>query len=259
VVAVNRDQVDLAKPESIRACVRSNRPELIVNAAAYTAVDRAESEEGLATAINANAPALLASEAAWSGALLVHFSTDYVFDGEKSSPYIESDDCRPLNAYGRSKLAGDQAVQAAGCRHLIFRTCWVYAAAGKNFLLTMLRLALSGKEVRVVDDQVGAPTSNLMIASAVAQAIRRALQDESISGLFHLSARGQTTWHGFAREIFRAKGISAPLKAIPTSEYPTLARRPHNSVLDNGKLERQFDLRLASWDAGVREVLASVP
>jgi dTDP-4-dehydrorhamnose reductase len=251
--------VDLARPEQIRNCVDLARPDVIVNAAAYTAVDRAESEPEIARAINADAPALLAAEAARGGMLMVHFSTDYVYDGEKPSPYLETDRCRPLNAYGRSKLAGDRAVESAGCRYLIFRTSWVYGPAGNNFLLTMLRQARSGKELRVVDDQFGSPTSSLMIASAVAQAVAQALADESISGVYHLSASGRTSWYGFASAIFREKAIAARLTPIPSREYPSAARRPHNSVLDNSKLERQFGLRPAPWEAALREMLALVP
>lgn len=256
VITVNRGQMDLVKPDSIRDCMRSNRPEIIVNAAAYTAVDRAESEEALAMAVNAEGPAVLAAEAEKLGALLIHFSTDYVFDGEKRSPYVESDATAPLNAYGRSKLAGERAVQASGCRHLIFRTSWVYAAAGNNFLLTMLRLARGGKPLRVVDDQLGAPTSNLMIAAAVIDVIRRAAFDKGAAGVFHMSARGETTWYGFARAILQARNIDAELTAIPSSQYATPARRPRNSVLDNSRLERNFGVRLPAWDAGMRQVLA---
>jgi dTDP-4-dehydrorhamnose reductase len=251
--------MDLACPDAIRDCLHSTRPDVIVNAAAYTAVDRAEGEPEMARAVNADAPALLAAEAARGGMLMVHFSTDYVYDGEKPAPYVETDECRPLNVYGQTKLEGDDAVESAGCRFLIFRTSWVYASRGKNFLLSMLRLACSGRELRVVDDQVGAPTSNLMIAPAVVSAIGRALRDESVSGVYHLSASGRTSWYGFAHAIFQAKGMEVRLKAIPSNEYPSAARRPLNSVLDNGKLERQFGVSLASWDVGLRQVLAMVP
>lgn len=255
LVTVDRRQLDLARPDSIRNSVRAIRPNVIVNAAAYTAVDRAETEEALAMALNRDAPAILAEEAKTCGALLVHFSSDYVFDGEKAAPYVETDAPNPLNAYGRSKLSGEEAIQAAAGRYLIFRTSWVYAATGSNFLLTMLRLARAGKPLRVVDDQFGAPTSNLMIAAAVTDVIRRAAHDEAARGVFHLSAQGETTWYRFARAIFAATGTEARLSAIPSSEYPTPARRPRNSVLDNAKLERQFGLRLPSWEAGLREVL----
>jgi dTDP-4-dehydrorhamnose reductase len=251
VVPLDRTELDLASPDSIRDAVRRLRPELIVNAAAYTAVDQAEKEEALAHRINAEGPAVLAEEAAKLGALLVYFSTDYVFDGEKPSPYLETDETNPLNAYGRSKLAGERAIQASGCRHLIFRTSWVYAAGGKNFMLTMLRLAREGKPLRVVDDQRGAPTSSRMIARAAAAALAK-LRDQS--GLYHMTAVGSTTWHGFACAIFEQAGLDVELTPIASSAYPTPARRPRNSVLDNGRLAGH-GIRLPSWDEGLRDVL----
>jgi dTDP-4-dehydrorhamnose reductase len=258
VMPVSRAQLDLARPQSIRDCVRAARPDVIVNTAAYTAVDRAETEEALATAVNAGGPGILAEEAAKAGALLIHFSTDYVFDGEKHSPYVEADATRPLNAYGRSKLAGELAVQASGCRYLIFRTSWVYAASGSNFLLTMLRLARSGRPLRVVDDQFGAPTSNLMIAAGVVKALSRIPADGSLDGTYHMSATGKTSWHGFARAIFAATGTSADLAAIPGSDYKAAARRPANSVLDNGKLAARLQIRLPAWDDGMRDVIRAL-
>ena len=258
VTAVDRTQLDLADPDSIRAAVRSNRPQLIVNTGAYTAVDQAERDEAFALRVNGDGPAVLAEEAEKAGALLVHFSTDYVFDGEKSSPYVETDSPNPLNAYGRSKLAGEQAIQSSRCRQLIFRTSWVYAATGQNFLLTMLRLASEGKPVRVVNDQRGAPTSNLMIADATTQAIRRALGDSALSGLYHMSAAGGTTWYGFARAIFEQKGMVTDLAPIASAEYRAAARRPRNSLLDNGKLGSTLGLHLQTWDAGLAQVLRSL-
>lgn len=260
VFAADRKQLDLANARSIRDCVRSIGPEVIFNAAAYTAVDRAEGEVALAMAVNRDGPAVLAEEAARLGALLVHFSTDYVFDGEKPSPYVETDIPNPLNVYGRSKLEGEQAVEASGCRHLIFRTSWVYAAAGNNFLLTMLRLARSGKPLRVVDDQHGAPTSNVMIATAVVQAAKLSISTTTpvLEGIFHLSAGGQTTWYRFARAAFEEKSITADIRPIPSSEYKAAARRPRNSMLDNSKFEKSFDIRLPAWDVGLREILAHV-
>ena len=258
VVALDRTQLDLASPDSIAGGVRNVRPQVIVNAAAYTAVDQAEHEQALALRINRDGPAILAEEAAKLGALLVHFSTDYVFDGEKASPYVEIDPPNPLNAYGRSKLAGEQAIQASGCRHLILRTSWVYAASGKNFLLTMLRLAGEGKPLRVVNDQHGAPTSNLQIAAATAEAIKRALRDTSISGLYHMSAAGSTTWYGFARAVFEHQGIAVDLSPIPSAQYPTPARRPRNSVLDNRKLWRQLQIQMPSWQDGMQSVLQAL-
>jgi dTDP-4-dehydrorhamnose reductase len=251
LIAADRSKIELAKAETIRRAVRDAKADVIVNAAAYTAVDQAEKEEALAMAVNRDGPAILAEEAKKTGALLVHFSTDYVFDGEKSSPYVESDPMAPLNAYGRSKLAGEQAIRDSGCRHLIFRTSWVYAATGKNFLLTMLRLAREKKPLRVVDDQRGAPTSNLMLAAAVPLAIQHA----KANGVYHMTAGGQTTWYGFARAIFQTLGIAAELTPISTKDYPTPARRPRNSVLDNARLQRELGLRLPSWEQGLREVL----
>jgi len=257
VLAADRTQLDLANPGSIRAAVRAARPQVIVNAAAYTAVDQAEREEAVAFTINAQGPAVLAEEAAKVGAILVHFSTDYVFDGEKRTPYAETDAPNPLNAYGRTKLAGEQAIHASGCRHLIFRTSWVYSASGKNFVLTILRLAREGKPLRVVDDQHGAPTSNLMLAAALPSAIEQVATGAGAGGVYHMTASGQTTWHGFARAILAATGVAANLSAISSSEYRAAARRPRNSVLDNGKLARQLGLRLPSWQQGLDAVVSA--
>jgi dTDP-4-dehydrorhamnose reductase len=250
LAAPDRTQLDLANPESIAAAVRDVRPQVIVNAAAYTAVDLAEKEENLAFRVNRDAPAVLGEEAKKLGALLVHFSTDYVFDGEKSSPYLETDTPNPLSAYGRSKLAGEQAIQASGCRHLIFRTSWVYAGTGKNFMLTMLRLAREGRPLRVVDDQWGAPTSANMIAKAVPYAVERVLADESLMGLYHMTAAGSTTWCRFARSI-----VGENVTAISSDAYPTAARRPLYSVLDNKKLNMRLNIRLAPWEEGLKETL----
>ena len=253
VLPADRSNLDLSRPDSIRAAVRAARPDVIVNAAAYTAVDSAETEEALAFRVNRDGPAILAEEAAKLGALLVHFSTDYVFDGEKSAPYVETDAPDPLNAYGRSKLAGERAIQASGCRHLIFRTSWVYSITGKNFLVTMLRLARDGQPVRVVDDQRGAPTSSRMIAAATAEALTKLGEHP---GLYHMSAAGRTTWCGFARTIFREAGIPAQVVPIASSDYPTPARRPRNSVLDNGLLVTN-GIRLPAWESGLQEVLST--
>jgi dTDP-4-dehydrorhamnose reductase len=253
VVALDRGQLDLSSPDAIRAALRSARPQIIVNAAAYTAVDQAESDEALALRVNRDGPTVLAEEAKKLDALLVHFSTDYVFDGHKEAAYLETDTPNPLNAYGRSKLAGERALQASGCRCLIFRTSWVYAATGKNFLLTILRLAREQKPLRIVDDQRGAPTTSRMIAAAVQQAIGKVMRDESLNGLYHMSASGETTWCGFARAIVRREVI-----AISSDEYPTLAARPRNSVLDNSKLARALGIRLPSWEAGLTDTLTSL-
>jgi dTDP-4-dehydrorhamnose reductase len=256
LVTAGRERLDLAKPDSILECVRAVGPDVIVNAAAYTAVDRAESEEVLAMAVNRDGPAVVAKAAAECDALLLHFSTDYVFDGQKSSPYVEADFTGPLNVYGHSKLAGEKAVQASGCRHLILRTSWVYATIGNNFLLTMLRLARSGKPLRVVDDQFGAPTSNLMIATAVGKLIPLVMANNSLSGTYHLSAAGKTSWYGFAEAIFETTGTKANLTAVRSKEYQSPARRPANSLLDTSKLARQFSVRLPHWADGLREVIA---
>jgi dTDP-4-dehydrorhamnose reductase len=254
VIRADRQVLDLARPESIRDCVRAVRPQVIVNTAAYTAVDKAESDEAAAMAVNRDGPAVLGEEARRCGALVVHFSTDYVFDGEKAGPYVEHDATGPLNVYGRSKLAGERALQASGCRHLIFRTSWVYAPAGANFLLTMLRLAASGKPLRVVDDQFGAPTSALSIADAVTQVLRcRPLE---MQDLFHMTCAGHTTWYGFACAIFGMKGLRVDVTPVPSSEYKTPALRPRNSRLDGAKLEKTFAVRLPAWEDALAAVLA---
>jgi dTDP-4-dehydrorhamnose reductase len=260
VVAPQRDLLDLASADSIVAAVRGVRPNLIVNAAAYTAVDKAESEPGLAMKINGEAPRILAEEAALRNAALIHYSTDYVFDGRKAEPYREDDEAVPINVYGRTKLAGEQGVMAAKAAHLIFRTSWVYGSRGRNFLLTMLRLAKERKELKVVDDQVGAPTSARLIAEATAGAIAKNFADGRLDldrfrqtgGLYHLTAAGRTTWYGFAQAILAGKEGMAKVSPIPTSGYPTPARRPQNSVLDNGKLEKQFGFRLPDWKVGLQ-------
>ena len=260
VVAPSRDILDLASADSIVAAVRGVRPSLIVNAAAYTAVDMAESESDLAMKINGDAPRILAEEAALRNAALIHYSTDYVFDGRKAEPYREDDEAAPINVYGRTKLAGEQGVMAAKAAHLIFRTSWVYGSRGRNFLLTMLRLAKERKELKVVDDQVGAPTSARLIAEATAGAIARNFADgrldldrfRQMGGLYHLTAAGRTTWYGFAQAILTGKEGMAKVSPIPTSGYPTPARRPQNSVLDNSKLEKQFGFSLPDWKVGLR-------
>ena len=253
VRATDRTELDLASADSIRRAVRDTKPDVIVNAAAYTAVDKAESEPELAMRINGEAPGVLAEEAKRLGALLVHYSTDYVFDGEKTGAYVESDPTGPLSAYGRSKLAGEQAIAASGCRHLIFRTCWVYGPRGKNFLLTILKAARERSELKVVDDQFGAPTSS----AAIAAATRQALEKGGGEGIYHLSAAGRTSWHGFAEAIVRAAGLATPVKAIPTSEYPTPARRPRNSVLDNSKLKKEFGISVPSWQELLKECVGA--
>jgi dTDP-4-dehydrorhamnose reductase len=264
VTAADRNAVDLAHPEQIRAFVRQIQPEVILNAAAYTAVDRAESERDLAYAINADAPRTLAEEALRLGALLVHYSTDYVFDGAKPEPWTETDPTHPLNTYGASKLAGEQAIQAVGGRHLIFRTSWVYGPHGKNFLFTMLRLARERKQLSVVNDQIGAPTTSIALARATQEIVsglsaRRFGSPQSQMGLYHMTCSGVTSWFGFAQAIFARTGmlgVKAPeLKPIATADYPTPAMRPRNSVLSNAKLQGDFALQLPSWESALGEVM----
>ena len=254
IVAPDRARLDLRDPARTREAVRGANPDVIVNAAAYTAVDHAESEREAAFALNAAAPGVLAEEAKRSGALLVHYSTDYVFDGSKPAPYVEEDEPNPINVYGASKLAGERAIAAAGCRHLILRTSWVYGPRGSNFMLTMLRLARERPELRVVDDQVGAPTSSLAIARATAQLLR-----PGAHGTYHLSAAGRTSWCGFARAILARAGIATPVTAIRSEDYPTPARRPRNSRLNCTRLRADFGLALAPWEEQLAEVTLAAP
>jgi dTDP-4-dehydrorhamnose reductase len=255
VVALDSKAMNLADAAAVRAKVREIAPAIIVNPAAYTAVDKAESEPDLAHAVNAVAPGVLAEEAARLGALLVHYSTDYVFDGSGGVPWREDDDCAPLNVYGATKLAGERAIQASGCRHLIFRTSWVYGARGSNFLLTMRRLMRERPELKIVADQIGAPTWCRDLAEATAQVLSQIVSPASGFGeagpwgVYHMSNAGETSWHGFAEAIQALDGADAGarLLPIPSSDYPTPAQRPLNSRLDNGKLEAAFGLRLQDW------------
>lgn len=261
VFALGRAALDLANEDQIRHCVRSLRPNWIVNAAAYTAVDKAETEPRLAAAINARAPEILAEEAARISASLIHYSTDYVYDGNKTTPYVETDRTNPVSTYGRTKLEGERAVVSVGGDHLIFRTSWVYAGRGKNFLLTMLRLANERSQLRVVSDQFGAPTWSRAIAQATAAAI--ATTARGAGGIYHLSANGRTSWHGFARRIVELGATAGlcpdvPVQAIATSEYPTPAQRPANSLLCTDKLSTQFGIRLPDWDESLRQCLAEL-
>jgi dTDP-4-dehydrorhamnose reductase len=258
VVGLTRADLDLASQAAIRETMRALRPSVIVNAAAYTAVDRAESERHQCAAVNADAPGVLAEEARRLGALLVHYSTDYVFDGSKGAPYTERDAPAPLNAYGTTKLAGEQAIQRAGGAYVILRTSWVYGARGTNFLCTMLRLARERPELRVVDDQVGAPTWSRAIATATARLLRDP-SSESLAGIYHLTAGGSTTWYDFARRILesdprRAEQICRAVIPISTAEFGALARRPLYSVLDCSAIRERFNLALPDW----REQLALV-
>lgn len=251
VVACDRGVLNLADPDRIVSAVRSVAPEVIVNAAAYTAVDKAESEPDVALAVNARAPGILAEEAKRLGALLVHYSTDYVFDGAKPEPYVEEDTTGPVNAYGRSKVAGEKAIQLVGGAHLIFRTSWIYATRGNNFFLTIRRLLKERNEVRVVSDQIGAPTSARALADTTAELFRRhgvaALREAS--GIYHATAAGHTSWYGFAEEIARLEKSPRGVRLAPVSsaEYDAPARRPKNSRLSNDKLHRRFKARLPDW------------
>jgi dTDP-4-dehydrorhamnose reductase len=256
--AVAAETADFGDPESLGALVDRVRPGIVVNAAAHTAVDRAEGERELAFRINAEAPAAIAAACARHDATFVHYSTDYVFPGDGTRPYPEDHPTAPLGAYGASKLAGEQAIRASGCRHLVFRTAWVYAAHGHNFLRTMLRVGAERDELRVVADQAGTPTPAALIADTTAQVLRQAPER---SGLWHLTATGQTTWHGFAEAIFAgavARGLIARApKVVPiaTADYPTPAARPAYSVLDTGALQRDFGIALPSWETGLARVL----
>lgn len=250
VAAPDRAGFDLADPDRMRGVLRELRPAVIVNPAAYTAVDKAESEPALAAAINATAPGILAEEAKRLDALLVHYSTDYVFDGSKPAAYTEADPTCPVNTYGRTKLAGEEAIRASGCRHLILRTSWVYGMRGRNFLLTMLKLARERDELRVVADQFGAPTWSRMIAATTALMLARHRDQQ---GVYHFVAGGETSWHGFAAAIVaqgHAQGLLAktpPVHRIASADFPTPARRPANSRLDCGRLKSDFGLAQPDW------------
>jgi len=270
VVACDRRRADLSDPAALAALVESIAPQLIVNAAAYTAVDRAEQEPELATTINGDAPGALAAAARRLGALFVHYSTDYVFDGSGDAPRDERAPVAPINAYGRSKLAGERAIAQAGGDWLVLRASWVYASRGSNFVRTMLRLGAERESLRVVADQIGAPTSARLIADATAQLVRQAL-DERGQGRFqsevlHLSAAGETSWHGFAQAIFegwRALAGADSLKLrglvpIPTTDYPTPAARPLNSRLDCSRIRERYGLDLPDWREGLRLVLEEI-
>ena len=257
---------DLANLSGLAETVRAYAPDVIVNAAAYTAVDKAESDREQAFKINAEAVGVLARAAADCGALLVHFSTDYVFPGQGTQAWREVDSVGPLNTYGESKLAGEQAIQAAGCQHLIFRTCWVYAARGSNFAKTMLRLAAERDSLGVIDDQHGAPTGAELIADITAHAITATRRNPALAGLYHLAAGGETTWCGYARFVLAqaaAQGVALKARAeqvnpLTTDAYPTPAKRPANSRLDTNKLQKAFALTLPDWRLGVARMLTEI-
>ncbi|RRU69674.1 dTDP-4-dehydrorhamnose reductase [Stenotrophomonas maltophilia] len=255
------ETADFGQPDSLPALLDRLQPSVVVNAVAYTAVDRAEQEVDAAFAANAQAPGVIARWCAAHGVPFVHYSTDYVFDGQGSAPYREDEPTAPLGVYGTSKRDGEEAVRAAGGRHLIFRTAWVYASHGANFLRTMLRLGAERDALRVVADQIGTPTSAALIADVTAMALQRS---PSLSGTWHLTANGQTSWHGFAEAIFAealATGVLAKVptvEAIPSSEYPTPAKRPAWSVLDNRKLQQDFGIVLPRWQDGLKRVMAEI-
>ena len=274
VVAPGRDCLDIANPESIRATMREVRPRWVVNAAAHTAVDKAESEPELPAAMNADAPRVFGEEARKIGAAVIHFSTDYVFDGTKTSPYVESDPTAPLNVYGKTKLAGEQALAASGAAHIILRTSWVYGATGKNFLLSILRMARERELLRIVGDQHGAPTWSLDLARLAAHVIGQvenaalggdvAKAAEKLSGVYHAGGSGETTWFGFASAAVEALQSREPaaklarVEAISTEQYPTPARRPANSRLNCAKLERVFGWRMMDWRESLERVMDEI-
>jgi dTDP-4-dehydrorhamnose reductase len=270
VIGLDRSALDLDLPALLAERLAAQAGDVIVNAAAWTAVDAAEAHEAQAHRINGEAPGALADIAQRAGALLVHYSTDYVFDGSGTRPWQEADPCGPVNAYGRTKLAGERAIAATGADWLILRTSWVYASRGANFVKTMLRLGAERESLRIVADQIGAPTSARLIADVTAQVVRQSIVDRSAgrfeSGIFHLSARGETSWHGFAQAIFDrwpALAGDSPLRVreldpIPSSEYPTPAARPLNSRLCCDALEARFGLTLADWQTGLELVLGEL-
>ena len=257
---------DFANPEGVRDTVRQLRPQVIVNAAAHTAVDKAESEPEFARLLNATTPGLVAEEAARLGAWLVHYSTDYVFDGSGTRPWVETDTPAPLSVYGATKLEGEQRIQQSGCQHLILRTSWVYAARGGNFAKTMLRLGQERERLTVIDDQWGAPTGADLLADVTAHAIRHLQHRPQDGGLYHCVAAGETTWHSYAKFVLEhaskaqqaIKIIAKEVAHVPTSAFPTPATRPHNSRLATAKLQTTFGLQLPHWQTGVARMLAEI-
>ena len=257
---------DFANPAGLADTVRALRPDVIVNAAAHTAVDKAESEPDFARTLNATAPGVLAEEAARLGAWLVHYSTDYVFDGSGTRPWVETDTPAPLSVYGATKLEGEQRIQQSGCQHLILRTSWVYAARGGNFAKTMLRLGQERERLTVIDDQWGAPTGADLLADVTAHAIRHLQHRPQDGGLYHCVAAGETTWHSYAKFVLEhaskaqqaIKIIAKEVAPVPTSAFPTHATRPHNSRLATAKLQTTFGLQLPHWQTGVARMLAEI-
>ena len=270
LIALARDSADfcadLSRPDELAQTVRALKPDVIVNGAAHTAVDKAESEADIARLLNATAPGVLAAEAARCGAWLLHYSTDYVFDGSGRTPWVEDDAPAPLSVYGRTKLEGEMLIRESGCKHLIFRTSWVYAARGVNFARTMLRLAAERDRLDVVADQIGAPTGAELIADVSALALRSAVDRPELSATYHLAAGGETSWHGYARFVIewaRLQGVPIRVPAgailpVASSAFATAARRPLNSRLDTQRLQRYFGLALPPWQRGVERMLAEV-
>ena len=268
VYAMGRDQIDLSQPETLGSIIQEIKPDIIINAAAYTAVDKAESEPELAMTVNGIAPGMIAQEAKKIGAGMIHYSTDYVYDGKAKFPYKEEEPTCPLSVYGKSKLAGDQGVIQAGIPHIIFRTGWVYSLRGSNFLLTMQKLAQTRAQIKVVNDQTGGPTWSRSIAEGTARILEQCLQRNtkkselfSHSGIFNMSCGGETSWFGFAKKIFELSGLlkDTELISIPTIEYPTPAVRPRNSLLSNKKLIQAFHHELPHWQEALQECLNSAP
>jgi dTDP-4-dehydrorhamnose reductase len=257
---------DLTNLDGVAQTIQLVAPDVIVNAAAHTAVDKAESESELVRTINARAPAVMAQQARQLGACLVHYSTDYVFDGSGSQPWLETDTTAPLSVYGQTKLDAEAAIIASGCSHLIFRTSWVYAARGGNFAKTMLKLAKERDALKVINDQVGAPTGADLLADVTAHAIRTYMQNSDVAGLYHLVAAGETSWHGYAQFVIdfaRQSGVEvkvaqSAIEAVPTSAFPTPAKRPLNSRLNTQKLQKTFNLQLPNWQLGVKRMLTEI-
>jgi len=266
LITVDREQLDLSKPNSIEPVILDIKPDIIINPAAYTAVDKAEEEPDLAMTVNAIAPGLLAKAAKKVGAGMVHYSTDYVFDGCSGIPYKEEDPPNPLNVYGQSKLAGEKAVAKIEIPFLIIRTGWVYSIHGKNFFRTIKKLAKEKDILQVIDDQIGAPTWARSLAQRTHQTLKQCLnkkwlenKDPSLSGIFHLTCQGKTSWHGFAREILNMSDVSKNIKliAIPTSDYHTPATRPSNSLLNNEKIQKVFGLDMPNWEDALKDCMDS--
>lgn len=264
VRALGRTEAPLDDPAALAAAIDQAAPDVIVNAAAWTAVDAAEADEAGARRANAEAPALLAARARHLDALLVHYSTDYVFDGSGTRPWTEADRPQPLSAYGRSKLAGEEAIRASGCRHLILRTSWVHSAHGTNFARTMLRLSRERPSLRVVADQVGAPTGADLVADATAHALAAHARNPALGGTYHLAASGETSWYAYAERVIaaaRAAGravLTTSVEPVTSAEYPTAARRPNNSRLDTARFRRTFDFGFPPWEEGVDRTVAAL-